>query len=149
MNRRSTLRPVRDEAGFTLIEVIVTVAIMAISFVVIVGGLGTAILGSDISRRQATAQSVLRSSAEAVKGAGYVDCAGAVTYPLPVVQGYAVSITGVTYWDQGANTFVSESQCTNDPGLQLLTIKVEPQETAKGHNLEPRTLQVVKRKDAK
>jgi prepilin-type N-terminal cleavage/methylation domain-containing protein len=146
MSVRSASSPVRDEAGFTLIEVIVTVAIMGISFLIIVGGIGTAILGSDLNRRKASVQSVLRTAAEDVKGANYVACA--TTYPLPPTEGYTSALE-VDYWDALGNTFVAGT-CVpaTDTGLQLVSITVTRDATAEAHNVEA-SVQVVKRRDAK
>ena len=66
MNRR--IRSLRSDDGTTLIEVIVTVAIMGIAFAVILGGMATSVLMSDVHRKQATSQTILRDYAEAVQG---------------------------------------------------------------------------------
>ena len=65
----------RDQAGLTLIEVLVTVAILGIAFVTVVGGMAVSIAGSDLHRKQATSQTVLRNLAEFVKRVPY-ECSG-------------------------------------------------------------------------
>jgi len=60
-------RPGPDDDGETLIELIIAVAIMGITVIAIIGGVGTAILMSDIHRKQATAGAYVRSYAEAVQ----------------------------------------------------------------------------------
>lgn len=60
------VRPGSEDAGETLIELIIAVAIMGVAVVAIVGGIATTILMSDIHRKQATAGSYVRSYAEAV-----------------------------------------------------------------------------------
>lgn len=75
-----TGRSSSNEAGYSLIEVLVTVVIVGIAFVVFVGGMGVAIIGSDRHRKVAVTQASIRSFAEAVKAASYVDCAPLSTY---------------------------------------------------------------------
>ena len=60
------VRPGSSDAGETLVELIIAVAIMGITVVAIIGGIATTILMSDIHRKQATAGSYVRSYAEAV-----------------------------------------------------------------------------------
>jgi len=71
------LRCARDEAGSTLVELLVTLVILGIAFVTLLGGMFTAVTTSHRHRQQTVADSALRSFAEAVKVAGYrADCAG-------------------------------------------------------------------------
>lgn len=89
------MRPRRctGEAGLTLVELLVTVAIMGIAFAVLVGGLGTAVLGSDLHRKQAEVENMLRSFAESVKGGPYVPCAGPSSYSYATPDGYRATAT--------------------------------------------------------
>lgn len=67
-----------DEAGFTLIETLVTVVIVGISVAVFVGGIGASIVTADYHRKQSVGLATIRNFAEAVKGAPYeFDCAKA------------------------------------------------------------------------
>src|SRR5687768_10250548 len=69
------MRRSRSEAGFSLVEVLVTVAIIGITFAVFVGGMGTSIVVSDRHRKQAVAHAGIRNFAEAVKAAPFsTDC---------------------------------------------------------------------------
>jgi prepilin-type N-terminal cleavage/methylation domain-containing protein len=74
------------ERGFSLIEVLVTVVIVGIAFIVIVGGLYTALVASDHHRKQANVQAALRNVAEALKGVPYVNCASTSNYGDALVQ---------------------------------------------------------------
>jgi prepilin-type N-terminal cleavage/methylation domain-containing protein len=75
MTDRSTRRP--DE-GFALIEVLMAVAIMSISFVAILSGLGTSVHSSELHRTSADANAALTSAAETVKAAPFTACGSAV-----------------------------------------------------------------------
>jgi prepilin-type N-terminal cleavage/methylation domain-containing protein len=114
----------RRDGGFTLAEVLVSVAILGITFVAIIGGLGTAIITSDIDRRQAIAQNTLRSLAEQVRAETYVACPSVPNYG----SSYAVPATftktvAVEYWVPVGNTFVGTCPL-NDGGLQRITITI-------------------------
>lgn len=61
------MRNTGSEDGFTLVEVLVALAILGIAFAVLLGGMQTTILGSDIHRQEASAGAVLVQAAEAVK----------------------------------------------------------------------------------
>lgn len=93
------MKLVRSQAGETLVEVMMTVAIVSISMVSIVSGLGAAIRFSGSHRGSANAGVVLVAAAEAVKTwpggsatcatlstatyAGALDAAAANLPPLP------------------------------------------------------------------
>jgi len=72
-----------NDAGETLIELIIAVAIMGIAVVAIVGGIATSIMMSDIHRKQTTAGAYVRSYAEAVQAyvaAGNFDAGASPKY---------------------------------------------------------------------
>ncbi len=122
------------EAGLTLIELIFTVAIMSVAFVVILSGMITAVLGATLHRHQANGEAVLRSFAEAVKAEPYVPCGTEASYggtysPPPR---YRRTVVNVEYLDpawQYASTapapaFVDTCLPDHDPGIQRLTLEV-------------------------
>lgn len=129
------------EAGVTLIEVVVSVFIMGVAFAVIVGGLGTAIVGSDLQRRQADADVALHSAAETI---AYDPCGTAATYtPPPSGAAIEITVVRVGYWN-GSDRYAegpAPPGCADDPPLQLLELEA----TSSGGRLVSRTLQVVKR----
>lgn len=104
----------RGDAGLTLIELVVTVAIMGTAFSVLVGGLGAAVVGSDLQRQQAAVATLLRSFAESVKGAPYADPAGRCAAPsdyggsFPVPAGYRVTVTRVEFAPSPFNAFLAD-----------------------------------------
>lgn len=94
ITRRAT-----GEAGLTLVELLVTIVIMGIAFAVLVGGLGTAVLGSDLHRKQAKVENLLRTFAETVKSAPYQDCATKdyAGWSFPTPAGYTAAVTKVEF----------------------------------------------------
>lgn len=134
---RVRLRALRAEDGATLVEILVAVVIMGVAFAAIIGGVTTSIMASDMHRKEATAETVLRSYAEAVKAAAYVTCAASYSPAFTPPAGYTASVTKVEYWN-GSNDF--DATCTLDRGLQRLTLAADASD---GKASE--TLQVVKR----
>jgi type II secretory pathway pseudopilin PulG len=122
------------DRGETLIELLVAVLIMSTAVVAVVGGLGTAILMSDIHRKQSIVAADLNAFAAAIQGAvatspGYIDCAtgsgGARPYPSYTPDpGYQADIPQVRYWNATTSTFTTSCTLGSDPGAQLLTLHV-------------------------
>ena len=84
---RSRLRPLCSEGGTTLVEALVTVAVLGVAFVALLGGMATAIRASDVHRKQAMAEITLSNYVEAVQAAPYVSCpsAGPASYATATV----------------------------------------------------------------
>jgi prepilin-type N-terminal cleavage/methylation domain-containing protein len=132
--RRRPAAPIGSEAGFSLAEIVITIAIVGITFTAILGGMLTAISVSSQHKKQATADTLARSAAEWVKDPvrnAYTNCAGVNTYGLTGVtipSGYSVSVTRVEYWNGTAPTGTAYSptfgsSCPSpDAGLQRITI---------------------------
>ena len=68
------MRALRRDAGFTLVELLLTVAILGIAVLAVVGAMMTSIQVSDLGRRQAEGQAQLRAYAEAVAAVPYAAC---------------------------------------------------------------------------
>lgn len=130
----------RSEAGTTLIELLVAVAIMGIAFVTILGGIGTAIIGSDIQKRDATGGVVLTSAAEKIVADSmpYKPCAAPADYQDPAYLdptftrgGYRVEVTEVDFWDGGSGyvplPVPPPAACGDaDNGIQLIKLQLIP-----------------------
>lgn len=125
MSTRRT--PHRNDSGETLIEILVSVAILGIAAVAILGGLMVSIQSSTMHRNNATGGAYVRSFAEAIQtsvdSTGYQSCAnavaayGGVTVPgLPA--GYTKAVTGVQSW-----TGTGWGACAAT-GIQRLDLKV-------------------------
>lgn len=111
---------VRDDAGFTLVELLLAVGILGISGVALVGGMMTSIQVSDLGRRQAEGQGQVRAYAEAVAGAAYANCATSYSTSYNPPAGYTAAMT-VAYWD---GTAAFTSTCGTDTGLQRVTLTI-------------------------
>ena len=136
----------RSERGDTLVEVLMTIAILAVAFVGILAGLATAIRLSGIHRGQANADVVLTSAAESVKKQTYVACPGVVltsytpTTGVTLPSGWSssnVTVTAVQKWN---GTSFQASCPATDQGLELVTITAA---TPDGKSTE--SIDVVKR----
>ena len=109
MPGRGTAR--RSERGETLVEMIVSVAILGMAGVAILAGLLVSVRSSDVGRNQATGGAYVRSFAEAIQNYvdsnGYKACSTAAsTYqsvPVPdLPPGYTPSVTAVQSWNGSA-----------------------------------------------
>ena len=130
------------EAGVTLIETLVALAIFSICFAVIIGGITTSVITSDHQRKEAKAEALLRQFAEDQKQQTYVACSATPTTTTTTLVGstvYALSFSsGIQYWN--GTTFVNACP-SPDQGLQRLTLRVQ---STDGRSSE--TVQIVKRK---
>lgn len=138
-----------SEAGFTLVEMLVTVAIVGIAFAVFVGGMLTSIIGSDSHRKAANVDLAARTFADAIEslGTSYFDCTNTNAATVAHYQaayappsGITAAVNSVEYLDSAVDTggagvdpFVA-SPCHD--GVQRVTITV--------HSLDNRATQVLK-----
>lgn len=149
-------RAPRRDRGESLIEVLLSVTIMSIAVVAVVGALATAVRLSDVHRKQATANVLVRDIAERLQTRviqiGYDDfiCSGdpLLEYSpaqapelyealsLPEHAGFDATVDRVLFWHPEAEAF--ENACP-DVGVQLVTVRV-----SQGDVVE--TLDVVVRK---
>ncbi len=127
-----------DEQGETLVELVISIALLGLAVAVLLGALATSITASASHRRHATADTVARSFAEALSdpdpasGTPYANCATSYALPgyLTVPSGFDTPTTAVAYWNPGAtkaeDSDFSSTGCTqeNDRGLQRVTITV-------------------------
>src|SRR4051812_34958621 len=152
--RDPTRARARDHRGETLIETLMTVALLALLATGIVAAFATNIRVSDVDAHLSGSEAVLRSYAEAWDRSDYLACtAGLPTNPYGSTQppdytatsGYTASVTAVTFWDgndpSGAPAvFQPTCPLAGDKGLQSLTLNVQPSSGP------PQTLTITKRK---
>ena len=133
----------RDK-GETLVELLVTIAILGTAVVGVMGAVATAVGASTLDRRQVQAEAVLRTWGEnvaAVDDAGYGDCRSAAAVaattpaPAPLPAGFTASVTAVKYWtgtqflpaDQlywNGTAWVPACSPGADPGLRLVSLRL-------------------------
>jgi Tfp pilus assembly protein PilV len=129
-------RSLAGDAGLTLVEVLLTVAILGVGVVVVVGGMMTSIKVSAQGSQAAEGQVAIRAYAEAVAGVTYAPCA--MTYAAPgftAPTGWTASPPTVSYWT--GSTF--STSCGTDRGLQRVRLRL----TAADGSIE--TLLIAKR----
>ncbi|MDQ6946605.1 MAG: type II secretion system GspH family protein [Actinomycetota bacterium] len=123
-------RRLRGQAGSTLVELILTIAIMGIAFTTLLGGTFTAVAASDRQRKAVAAETVLASFAEAIKLAPYEVC--------PATN-YEASYTPPAHF---SHKMVGCTPLTPPvPDAQLLTLQV-----ASDDGRATEKVQIVKRK---
>jgi prepilin-type N-terminal cleavage/methylation domain-containing protein len=132
-------RVVKGERGFTLVELIVTVAILGIAFSVFLGGMSTSIIGSDYNRKTVTSDILLRRFAEAVKDSTYMPCPASYVSSFTAPSGFASYQQTIKYWN--GTSYVASPCPSPDKGLELITLRVASQD---GRDSE--TVEIVKRK---
>ena len=110
-----------SERGSTIVEELVTVAIIAFGIVILVAMIYTGVVGVRQVDDKVVAETLVRSQLELIKDAAYQ--ANPISSPYPAVSavpGYSV-VVGIEYWNAGSSTFVSTQR--ND-GLQRVTVTV-------------------------
>jgi len=161
-------RPDRSEEGTTLVELVVTVAIMGFAMLAIMGGIGTSIIFGSIQRQDATHRLVLTTAAEKILADeapfAYKECDD--KYPAPPAElfppGHVVTVSRVAFWEPSANRaagpgrFVAKDDLAScnpgpgnpgpkaDNGLQLIELKVTSS-SGGSRASKDELLQVVKR----
>lgn len=130
-------RPRHSEAGTTLVEVLITVMILGVAFVAFLGGMGTSIMSSDLHRRQAEGETLVRRYAEFVKAQPYASgCPASYSSAgfTPVPPRFTVLAPTVAYRDTSGGSACSVTSS------HIVTVAVE---STDGRVTE--SVQVVKR----
>jgi prepilin-type N-terminal cleavage/methylation domain-containing protein len=111
----------RSDRGITLLEILITVALMSIAFASVLGGMGLFLKTEAVQRTTARLDVDLRTYTEQLLDVAYIDCATAADYDaIEAPADYAASLE-VAYWD-GNLPAAYGSSCTTDKGVQQLTV---------------------------
>ena len=115
---------IKDQRGFTLIEVILAIALLGIIAVAFLGAMGTGSLALFIADERATAESLARSQMEYVKNQGYKVVESYETIEPPA--GYDIKL--------------DPPPVQLEPGLQKITVTVshhgKPVVTLEGYKVD-------------
>lgn len=122
-------REASDDQGETLLELIVSIAILGICVIAVGSGIALSIRISAVHRSQATASALLHNYAESLQ-ARYAPCSGA-TPPnyvslasLPTPTGFVAPTATVRFWDPTSTSFAIAACPSSDPGLQQVTLNL-------------------------
>lgn len=127
MSRRRHDRHARHDRGESLIEILVSVALLGIAAAAIMGAVVTASRTSSLHRHQAQSQNLLRNWAEAVSlvpnNAAYQPCATPV--PPAVPAGFPAPTSAVKWWN-GTAFVPLPSPCVaaNNNGVTLYRLTI-------------------------
>ncbi len=114
-------RRLQDEAGFSLVEELVTVAVIGLALVLLVGMLTTGAIGVTTAGSEVQAETLATSQLELVKNAPFSPDPTAVPYPsLSPPPRFGIGLD-VSYWDSASGTFISTVQ---NEGLQKITVTI-------------------------
>lgn len=114
-------RILNDEEGTTLVEELVTVAIIGIGIVILVAMITTGVVGVRQVDDRVLAEFLARSQLEIIKDAAYQADPVFVPYPaVAPIPNYSVTV-GIEYWNATTSTFVS---AVRNDGLQKITVTV-------------------------
>jgi hypothetical protein len=110
-----------SEAGFSLTEDLVTVAIIALGIVLLIAMISTGTIGVSTANTEVTAENLARSQLEMVKNAPYQPDPTAIPYPSMSAPSRYEIVTAVEYWTAPSGPFVP---AVRNDGLQRVTVSV-------------------------
>lgn len=129
---RSSERP-DPEAGDTLIEIIIALALMALTVVTIIGAIGAAVSLSVVHRGQTDVSAALVSASELLTSESYVPCDCPTLPTTPCASGSSSSTAATFNDDLGALSLAQQDvtapvvvQVTNVGGADCSTLPADP-----------------------
>lgn len=114
-----------DDAGTSLIELLVASVIIGASVVAILGALGTGVSLSSANATQSEGEAALRSAAEQVRAAPFVSCASTYGLTLDATAlgaGLSAVVGQVRHYDVTTDSFTAT--CPVPDLVQLVTVTV-------------------------
>ncbi len=119
----------KSEKGFTLIMVLVAIAILGLIAVIFAGGISTGAKSVFVSDERATAESLARSQLESIKNQPYIYYSDDPhdTYEIiSTPDGYSIELDVIPF-DPDTETPYSESDgiFDTDDGIQKITVTVD------------------------
>ena len=116
-----------NSKGFSIIEVLVALALLGIIAVAFLGGLATASKAMIIADERATAESLARSQMEDVKSQDYDKTNDPPVYQplLDIPPGYYIEIRAVRLDPEGDGTWNDELGIPDDDGIQEIIVTVK------------------------
>jgi type II secretory pathway pseudopilin PulG len=115
----------RNEAGFTLVEELVAVAVVGLGLVILVSMITTGAIGTRKVNDLVVAESLARSQIELIKDAAYQEDPGISPYPAVSTPPEFTVTVSYQYWDSSANGgsggFITAQ---HNEGLQKVTVTV-------------------------
>lgn len=105
-----------DERAFSLVEELVSLAVVSLGLVLLIAMIGTGTKGVTTTVDRVTAEGLARSQLEQVKADPYAAAYATLTPP----SRYAINVA-VDYWDTGGGGFVG---LDTGSGLQRITVSV-------------------------
>ncbi len=118
-NPKSEVR--NREAGASLVEILVAVAIVASALVILVAALSTGAFAVRSSNRLTTATNLAASQLESIKADEYITGATTISYTLISSAPYSISYT-TSYYSSTCRCFTSAP--ADDRGMQWITVTV-------------------------
>ena len=124
------LKLLKEEKGFTLISVVVAIALLGLVAVLFATGISTATKAVYLDDERATAEGLAKSQIESIKNQAYIDYSESDhdTYSaISTPSGYSIELdvvpfdpdTRTPYIDQGGGVY------DNDKGIQEITVTIE------------------------
>ncbi len=117
-----------DERGTGLVEILVSVAIIAIVLTTFLAALSTGIFGVSVVRERVTAENLARAQLECIQHHPYIDGAAPVSYTIacpvtvPTLLSYHSDLS-ISYWHAPTETFTS-TPGLDEEGMQWITVTI-------------------------
>jgi type II secretory pathway pseudopilin PulG len=105
-----------DQAGFSLVEELVSLAVVSLGLVLLLAIIGTGTRGVTTTVDRVASEGLARSQLEQIKADAFASAYATLTPPT----GYAISVA-VDYWDPGGSGFLASD---TGSGLQKITVSV-------------------------